>query len=1466
MSAAHPGRALLAFACLAAALVTAVLWGQPAGAGAEAGSELVAEPAFGAPAAAFLGASPQEAPGEVWATATRGATLARYTDAGGWETLVAPLASGGGPISELEFISGAAAGRTTPRGGVVVAATDAEGQLVVVRDPGGDAHEAPAPGSALVSGESFFGSEDGLVKPLLAAFEASGGHTGTYLAPAASPPSAQEAVLAFDGTAWSREQICVGFLPAPGCTVPGPSFHVLAIDAGGGEAWLLASGAAPDEGLELFRREASGGPGGTPVWRQQSLGPSGSLGALFAQASPSGVGVAARVSGQPLTVSDKGVWVDARLTSGAQKFDATAFYDIGQGEIAGSWCDLSAPAGLCAFPLGSDLPSAGARSFAWPSAGPFGGRTITGVGQGAMLNLEGDVFTRIALAGGNAGADAGAALSAPDEGWLGDEVPLRLTRNPTPALLQAWPVAFRRPLTAVAPAPGAAVGALGTEALAVGVGGQAARYVPGVGWEPEFLLGASGKRATPTLRGVAWPEADEAHAVGDEGEMWIWRKATGLWEPDPGMPSNLVRGNFTAIAFDPADSTRGFAVGKQGLLLRYGRQWTQDPLPQGVPAEANFTSVAFAGDEALVTYKFPVNRNGAPAYTGGVLIEDGSGWRIDDGAQTALSGSVPERVAGLPDGGAAIASDGEGSGQSNAWVIEREAPGAPWTVAPGGPLGYPAALAAVREGGRVRAAVSVAAGQAQEDLGTDVSQVFSRPPAGQPSLLTEPYPLPGAGLVVRQTGTGWRDEQHDAHPLPARTVEQSTYDLSLQPDPILALLMSPDGNEGWAVGGVTGTFVTFGGSASQTAGVYRYGAAAASPANTSTAPLAGTPGMANLAIGGNAQCAAPCADLTGTGIGPDRWLRQAVAGAAGIGGVQAFLYTGSGVAAGEGARLANSTGDPAFRREEAAYAKRLSAAAGALPVFAASSSSDLDRSSSLAAFQAAFSGYGSPLGAAPSGGGVSPLSATGPGKAYYSFASAGQNGVVRVIVLDYSADQLGAGQRCWLAGELANAGAAGNPAIVVGSRDLTGQASNAATDAGLVAPILVGYAPQGCALGSPPAAASAYFFDYPEQNRAFSLVTGGRSVPAYGSGTLGYVSVPRGRETDFVGAGGFLLAAVDVAKRDPATNVAPVGVRLIPNIGSLALDAADGTLLRRSSPALFQALARRPLAGSACRGSNAPTTCEGVFPDPYIPIPAECQGSRCASGLFPEYAFTSSDPDIADFVAHDPSSLNPRSVLLVHDKPVADSSSGLLCAFNSGTTTVTVTAGGLSYSTKVTVQAGTAQRPCGTVPLRHRPAQATAPAAPGAPPAPAPVPSFPPALTPPPPVSVPGPVPLSPPPAPVQPPPPPPPAPVFFTPAPAPTPPVPIVPPPGPPAFQPTPPSGTAPVSQPVEEEEEEVEYDTVQQMVALDHSSRNLPPVYAPALVSLLAIGAAVIAGSGRHRGRRRLAFQNSNTPGRKR
>jgi hypothetical protein len=1340
----------------------------------------------------------------------------------------------------------------------------------------------------LLEGEPFLGEE-----PLVAALEAGPGTRAL----ATHAGGASRAVLSFAAGAWTREPICAGFAPGPACEAPAGEFRVIDLEAGEGEAWLLGRGAAPDEGVELFRREPNGGEGGKAVWRQQALGPANSLGARYAAAEAGGVPVAARSVGQPLTVTGAGVWVDATLGAPGAELESTIYFDRATEEVTGAWCDLEAASGLCTYPLGLKLATGPGRSFAWPpkeASEPFGSRVVTGVEEGAMVSLVGTSFVRNPLVGGDAGGREGAALSGPEEGWLGAEPPVRLTHEPQESSLRSWPVPFRRPLTAIVAAPEGAVGSTGSEALAVGAQGEAARYKPGLGWEPEFLLNGSGKRATPNLRAVAWPEPGRAYAVGDAAAMWVWQKATGLWSPDPAAPPNLIRANFTGIAFDPFKPSRGYAVGKQGLLLAYGRTWTEEALPVGVPAEANFTSIAFAGDTAYATWKLAVEKEPEKAkYIGGVIVNEGSGWKVESAATEGILGAdsneVPQRVAGLADGGVVLAS-------ARGKVLIREAPGAAWQLAPGGKVGYPVALAAIREGGRLRTLISVApAGPAvAADEVTDEDQALKQPGEGQPPLFSEPYPLPVGGFLLRQTASGWRDEQHQVFPLPEPTAGRTKYDLPARPDPLLAILVNPETAEGWVVGGETGGRLVVGGEEIQTADVYRYGAAATPPTNFTAAPIAAG-ASAEFAIGGNAQCAGPCADLTGTGIGPDRDLRSAVASAAAIPGLRGFLYTGPGVAEGGfnfGERLGATLSPAAFAREESAYALRLGRASGSLPTFAAPAESDLDATESLATFQAAFSGYQSPLGAAAPGAGITPLSSAAAGQGYYSFASAGNGGTVRVIVLDYSRPSLGEVQQCWLANQLSAAGSAGTPAIVIGGRDLAHLAANAAEDSATVIPTIVnGTFPAGCVATGPAFGASAYFFDFPEQNRQYSLTSNGRSMPAYGSGTLGYVAPPQKRETDFVGAGGFLVASVNVGARNPATNIAPVGVRLIPNIGSLALNALDGLELRRSRTALFEALARRPEAGSECIGSAAPQSCESLQPDPYVPIPTECRGTRCATGVFPEYTFTSSDPTVAGFVQQDPASLNPRNPLLVNNKPVASTTSGLLCAYNAGTTTVTVTAGGFSYSQKVTVLAGTVQQPCGTVPLANRPVKTTAEPAAVAPPAPAPAaasptptptPPAPPAPSPsPPPVPAPVPTP-APPPAPhvAHPVPAPPIVPPTFLPNPQPSRPVvPIVPPPPAPAFQPTPPSGTSPVSAVEREEEEEEAYESSQAMVAvrphraltavspLQVGAGGGTPRLLPALALLAAIGVVGVAGDRvgrRHRRRsdrrRRPAYQSNS------
>jgi hypothetical protein len=534
------------------------------------------------------------------------------------------------------------------------------------------------------------------------------------------------------------------------------------------------------------------------------------------------------------------------------------------------------------------------------------------------------------------------------------------------------------------------------------------------------------------------------------------------------------------------------------------------------------------------------------------------------------------------------------------------------------------------------------------------------------------------------------------------------------------------------------------------------------------------------------------------------------------------------------------------------------------------------------AFRSAFSSFAAPLGAAPAPAGISaagiPGAAPGPGaRTHYAFDSSGPGGTVRVIVIDNSLGSLAASdphqnpaeaQLPWLQAVLADARAEGIPTVVMGNRSLNVNFTpklNVASDGAEIAQALVA------------GGASVYLFDRPEENRAMRIPAGAaETIPSYGVGSLGYrsqLSAVVGIETAdaLFGDSGLLVLELDASQRDPATNRAPVSVRLIPLVEDLSLEATDGTLLRRSRPALFRGLARRPRGGDrwgqASAGSGIPSPSGG---DPYTLFPpTQCLVAGCAARISPEYTFTSSDPDIADFVKQDPNSTNLRKPFIdENDKVVTDNTSSLLCPFNAGTTTVTVSAGGFSYSEAVRVQAGSVQRPCGTRPLRPDRIVRGTPQA--APPAPPPPPNSPPSNPPleftPPPLT-----PQAAPPPPNQPPPPPtpPPAPVeAFVPL-APTIPVAsvpaIVPPPPPPIVRPMPPGGAPARTYQVEEKREE------EAAIEESHAFSRLPtpapagaasggdgglvvPPYLPVLAALLALaGAAVVRGGPGARTRQR-------------
>jgi hypothetical protein len=1419
-----------------------------------------------------------------------------------WTIRETPLDEEGHPYRGMEPERSSA--RITPHGGGLLVGHDparaAGKQLVVLaRDPGGRFRVLPEPPSSVLGGVSGGGGgsggggvsggglsgggsgggvsggggsggggaagsatlaeREGAGRVADTAIE-SGAHTEAYFG--ALEGERDLAVIRWDGERWTREPI---ELPSG----YNGSFHIAAIDGSSpASMWLLG---VPNQstglGIVLFKRTESGSKTGEFAWVPVPLGSS-----LFAAAETPARGVSklAPLTGkaQPLTVTGKGVWIDGNLQApggGADGYDFTLYYDIAEARVTGSWCDArdGEAKSLCEHPFGARFGRlAGYRSFAFEGPG-YGSRIVTnpllpGSGDetnlGAYLNLQGTSFARMPGAGAD-NSPAGAFYS-PGDGWL--EGPIQITPSALPGHLVSWPVSARAPFTAVVTVPGSTPGDPSAQALAVGADGVLARYSPANGWQREFLLTSSGSVSAPTLRAVAWPDPNRAFAVGDLGAMWIWRAETGLWEKDPAAPLNGFQGNLLGIAFDPRDPALGYAVGLGGTLLRYGKSWAQAPAsgPEGLPAgfsEANFSSVAFAGGEALVTAEHDL------------LVNDGSaaGWKVDPEVH-ALLRSLPSPptlsvVAGLPNGGAVVAGRDV--------VLERDSISSPWRFSDQPIVNETAVAAApLLEGSRVRALLSVV-----PDFTYPPPLVLPPVDPNSPGPLIPPNPLPGDGYLLRETASGWQDEQRANY-------AGDTADKPVKPDPIAALDVSTSGS-GWALGGWSGhaddagrgTDASGSGqkvrSEVQTGGVYRYSAEGNPPGPpsqvASSVPLQS--GVATFAVGGHAECVQPCAALAHQDIAPDRNLSAALGAidslAAHQDGPRMLLYTGGRETPGQG---------PESPAEANRYAQLLSGAS--LPVFPAVSAGDSE-GSEAGAFSQAFASFAAPFGEGQPPAGVSGTSIpagaapSAGARTHYAFDSSGPAGTVRVIVIDNSRGSLAGSdpyqnpaepQAPWLARTLADARARGIPAIVLGSRELNPSlppALNVASDASEEARTMV----EG--------GASAYLYERPEESRASRIPVGGSvTIPEYGTGALGYRSpisgsFKAGQPDALFGTTGYLIVSVDVAKRDPSSNAAPVNARLVPLVQSVSLDPVDGTLLRRSAPALFTGLGRRPLSGdrwgpvSASDGNPNPP---GSNPYSDFP-PALCRQSDCASAIEPEYTFSSSEAEIANFVKQDPNSSNLRKPLQdAQGHVIPDPRSGILCAFNPGTTVVTISAGGLSYSLPVTVLDGSVQQPCGTVPLSpsHFARSASAGVAPPpAPPPPAPAPA----------------------PAPIAPPPPPPaPTPAVKAPAPKPLPkPLPIfplplgakpigrgalptIPPPPAGAFaRPIPPGG-ATVRVFEEKREEEAAPEQSQAFARLAPAAHRSPiptPLYTLAVVLLAAGGAATIRRP-RARGGRRHAF----------
>ena len=1375
----------------------------------------------------MFGAAAQESAGEVFGIGRyrNQATVVHYTPGGGWSIGPELLDSGGDPLQGFHLdqpegfrlrAPSPLAGQMTPEGDGALGGDVGSGgtarQVVLVREPGGAFRETPA----VPIGEEGLHENERLLgvnrPPLLAALHESGGGAGVLVAPVAAG-GVDSGVLHWDGKSWTREAIEV---PARSSE----QFEVVALGASSpGNAWLLArlSSEYPAESVALFRRHLGGG---TPTWQPVATRAGGEGGEPLqvpTEGEPQQFVVPAKDQSQVMTVTPSGVWLDG-LRRDVNASTTMFFEPEGEGNsgrINASWCLIgaSAPAGTlgCSHSLPEILPTDQSKSFAWSGSGGLGERVITGLPDGQMLRLNGSEFERVLTLGGRTGSEYGAAFATADEGWLGQELlPVHLTpaKGAPESQLTPWPVPFRFALTAMAAQPGVAVGPTSSQVLAVGDRGEVARFIPGQGWAPETLPGPGGRRESPRLRAVAWPTANRSYAVGDLGQMWLWRGETGLWEKDPATPLNF-RGNLLGIAFDPSNSSRGFAVGQGGVLLSYGKSWTQEP-EEALPAAArgaSFTSIAFAGSQAIVAYR-KLKHVGENEYTGGVIFEDGSGWHEDPTATAALGeGWVPWAVAGLADGGAAFTAQSPTEGGR---ILERSSPGAAWQsfTYPGA---APGALTLFREGGSLRAIGTGA------EPNTFSAEEETAPPPGFPEILVNPYPLIANSEqgVRRQTAGGWSDEEHELNDAREPPGEYLYYDTPYMADPVSAVLVDSAGTQGWAVGGVVDNQHAL----LDTADIYRYRDRSA-PLGLGVQVEAKAQGTA-LAVGGGAQCAAPCEARAETGIGPDVWLGSAIAEAEAIGGVQAFLDTGPRVTSG---KLAGPATVPIpYAGEEARHAALL--ANHRLPVLPVASATDHDAGATESPFLSAFPGI-------PFANRICGEMASCHG-AYYAQVL----GNVRAIMLDNSGEdathQEFEAQLTFLKGQLKEAEEASQAAIVVAGADLPTRAAQGN-----------GEAKELIAAVEASKASAAYFYESPEQNVKETLTGQPCSVPAFGSGTLGYVNVIGEEFPGFIGASGFLLAEVGAA-RTPECGRFPVNVQLIPIVGELAIEAQQGTLLRRSQAASFAGLARRPRSGN--RSHNRETEPET---SPYIPIPSPCQlagGPNCSKGIFPSYVFESSDHEVGEFVERNVQSAEANAVK--HNAkgeriPDPTGQSGLFCALNAGETTVTLRTGGRTFSLPVHVQAGSVRQPCGTTKLKN-PKKNTTPAPPleAEPSEEAPPGASAPLVPVPPPPAAPTPGKAHPaPPAPllVHP------AAVNFIPA--------FLPVPVPTPARPTPPSGTSAVSSQAvqkEEEEEAAPESVSNEAVAYRQSEHEPATAYLLGVILLAAFAGASIRGRPSRRGR---------------
>ena len=269
--------------------------------------------------------------------------------------------------------------------------------------------------------------------------------------------------------------------------------------------------------------------------------------------------------------------------------------------------------------------------------------------KASRLRLEGDASARARARRLASRRTTSAARSAPPsrtprEGWLGsDELPVHLTLNPAPDRLSSIPGAVPPRAAAIAPQPGAPVGRARQQALAVGDKARSRATCPARAGSRKACFGAGGRVADAAPARGRLADARRAPTRSatrrSATQMWLWRGETGLWEPDPATPLNF-RGNLLGHRVRP-ERTRAAATpsASRACCCATARPGPRNPKrlpPEVAGRELHLDRVRGLGGDRRLPHAASPGNGEAPHYTGGLLVNDGSGWQVDQAAAAAL--------------------------------------------------------------------------------------------------------------------------------------------------------------------------------------------------------------------------------------------------------------------------------------------------------------------------------------------------------------------------------------------------------------------------------------------------------------------------------------------------------------------------------------------------------------------------------------------------------------------------------------------------------------------------------------------------------------------------------------------------------------------------------------------------------------------------------------------------------------